>query len=77
MIAFRHFLNEFGNVDAHRAAADAGMILAVQAALGFVDRRFGGIAQGHFLKISAALVGGLGGHGILLHCHIGHVISPS
>ena len=71
-----HFLDEFGNMDAHGAARHAGMVFAVQAALGFVYGRFGGVAQGYFLEILIANLRGLGRHGVLLHRHVGHVTSP-
>ena len=53
--------DELGDVDADGAAGLAGLVLAVDAALGLVHSHLGGVAQSHFLKILVADVGVLGG----------------
>ena len=62
--------DELGDVDADGAAGLAGLIFAVDAALGLVHGHLGGVAQSHFLKILVADVGVLGGHGTLFGVHI-------
>lgn len=43
-IAFGNFRDKVRNMNIDRAAADAGLVLAVEAALGFFDCRFRRIA---------------------------------
>ena len=62
--------DELGDVDADGAAGLAGLVLAVDAALGLVHGHLSGVAQSHFLKILVADVGVLGGHGTLFGVHI-------
>ena len=58
------------DVDAHGAAGLAGLVLAADAALGFVHSHLGSVAQSHFLKVLVADVGVLRGHGALFGVHI-------
>ena len=76
-VALGHMADELGDVDADGAAGLAGLILAVDAALGLVHGHFGGVAQSHFLKILVADVGVLSGHGALFGVHIeSHLTFP-
>ena len=69
-VTLGHMADELGDVDADGAAGLAGLVLAVDAALGLVHGHLGGVAQSHFLKILVADVGVLGGHGTLFGVHI-------
>ncbi len=71
-------LNKGRNVDAHGAGADAGLVLAVQAAARFFDGHLVGIASGDFLENLVAIIGIQRGHGALFEAHIllSHVIQP-
>ena len=76
-VALGHMADELGDVDTDGAAGLAGLILAVDAALGLVHGHFGGVAQSHFLKILVADVGVLSGHGALFGVHIeSHLTFP-
>ena len=65
-VALGHLLDELGNMYHHRAAGHAGLIFAVQAALGLVQGLGFGIPQGNLLKVLVADVGILRGHGVFL-----------
>ena len=71
-ILLSYLTQELGDGNAHRATGDAQRILALQAALGLVHRLLGGVAQGHFLKVTVADIGLLLRHGGLVHLHISH-----
>ncbi len=59
-------LDKAGNVDVDGAAADAGRLLAVEAALGLVQRHLLGVAQGDLGSFCCALGSRLlRGHGVL------------
>ena len=76
-VAIGHMRDELRDVDAHRAAGLAGLVLAVDAALGLVDGHFFGVAQSNFLEVLVADVGVLGGHGALFGIHIeSHLTFP-
>ena len=76
-VSLGHMADELGDVDADGAAGLAGLILAVDAALGLVHGHFGGVAQSYFLKILVADVGVLSGHGALFGVHIeSHLTFP-
>jgi hypothetical protein len=47
-------MDEFGDFDIHRTICNAEWFLALQAALSFFNRQFGGIAQGNFEEVVAA-----------------------
>ena len=51
VIALFDLCNKVRNVNVYRAAADAGLIFAVKAAVCFLPRNLGGITEGNFLKI--------------------------
>ena len=69
--------DELRDVDAHRAAGLAGLVLAVHTALCLVHSHLGGVAQRNFLKVLVADVGVLGGHGALFGIHIeSHLTLP-
>ena len=65
--------DELRDLDLHRAARDAGLVLAVQAALRFFDRHFRRVAERDFVKVLVAHVRRLLGHGHLFRVHIRHV----
>ena len=65
-VAFAHLGNEIGNGDVDGAAAHAGTVLAVEAAVGFLQGDFRRVAQRDFLEIVGADLGLLGGHLVLL-----------
>ena len=83
-IAGGDLLDEFGDVDVHRAAGhaggifaveaagDAGFILAVQAALRFVERHLLGIAERDLIEVFVSDIRILRRHGILCKSHIRH-----
>jgi len=71
-VAFGHVFDEARDVDVHGTALDARRILALQAARGFGDGLFRGVAQGHFLEVAGADGGFLLGHGLsgsFFGCH--------
>ena len=61
------------NLNLYRAAGHAGLVLAVQAALCFLDRHFSGIAERYLFKVFIADVRRLLGHRALVRIHIRHV----
>ena len=62
--------DELGDVDLHGALADAGLVLAVQAAARLLDGHFIGIAGGHLLEHLVAVVRIEGRHGALFQAHV-------
>ena len=68
--------NKFRDADIDRAAFDTQRLLAVQAALCFLDGHLGSIAKGNFLEVLISNVRLLFGHGSLCHRHIRHGILP-
>ena len=64
--------DELRDLDLYRAAGHAGLVLAVQAALCFLDRHFSGIAERYLFKVLIADVRRLLGHRALLWIHIRH-----
>ena len=56
-ILFADFLDEARDIDAHRAARDAGLVRAHQAAVGFAQRFFEVVAASHLLEIGCAHLG--------------------
>ena len=66
IVLFGNFLDEFGDLDVDGAAADAGVILAVEAAGRFVQRLLLGIAQSDLQEVLVADVRVLRGHLVLL-----------
>jgi hypothetical protein len=56
-------LDEARDVDAHRAAPHAGLVGAVQAALGFDQRILEPVAAGHLVEVLDARLRVLLGHG--------------
>ncbi len=76
-IALGDLGNEIRDMYHHGAALHAGLVLAVQAALGLVQSLFLGVAQSDLVKVLVPDVGVLRGHGILLQRHIGHGYSAS
>ena len=71
-IAFLDLADELGDADINGAAADTLGVLALQAAVGFLDSLLGGVAQGDFLKVAGTDLGILLGHGGLLQRHVSH-----
>ena len=65
--------DELRNLNLYRAAGHAGLVLAVQAALCFLDRHFGGVAERYLFEIFIADVRRLLRHRALLRIHIRHV----
>src|SRR5262249_865364 len=63
VILLAELLDEAGDVDAHRAAGNAGLVGAEQAALGFAQRLFHAVAAGHFLEVLRPRRGVLLAHG--------------
>ena len=61
------------NLNLYRAAGHAGLVLAVQAALCFLDRHFSGVAERYLFKVLIADVRRLLGHRALVRIHIRHV----
>ena len=66
--------DELGNADVHRAAADAGMLTAVEAALGLVDGDLLGVAESDLVKVLVAYQRLLLRNGVFRHTHISHVL---
>ena len=69
-------LDELGDLHLHGAARDTGMILAVEAAGGFVERLLLGVAEGDLQEVFVADVGVLRGHLVLFQTHIRHLTGP-
>ena len=67
-----HLGQKVGDGNAHRAAADAGGVLAVDAPLSLVHGLLQGVALGHLQEVVVAHLGVLLGHGGLIHLHISH-----
>ena len=65
--------DELRNLNLYRAAGHAGLVLAVQAALCFLDRHFSGVAERYLFKVLIADVRCLLGHRALVRIHIRHV----
>ena len=61
------------NLNLYRAAGHAGLVLAVQAALCFLDRHFSGVAERYLFEIFIADVRRLLGHRTLFRIHIRHL----
>ena len=68
--------DEVRNRHIHRAALDAGRILAMQAAVSFLHGDFAGVAQRDFLEIRRADVRLLLRHRMLLKTHVRHYRTP-
>ena len=71
-VALGHLGQEVRDGDAHRAAGDAGGVLAVDAPLGLVHGLLQGVAGGYLQKVTAADGSVLLGHRGLGHLHISH-----
>ena len=71
-VAVGHLAQKVGDGDTHRAAADAGTVLAVQAAVGLVHSRAGGVAQRHLFEILDPVGGVLVPHEGPYILHISH-----
>ena len=65
--------DKFRTLDLYRAAGHAGLVLAVQAALCFLDRHFSGVAERYLFKVLIADVRRLLRHRALVRIHIRHV----
>ena len=65
-------VDEFRNVNMHRASRHAGLMLAVQATLGLVHGSGFVIAKGNLLKVAFPLLCRLMGHGMLGRHHVRH-----
>ena len=65
--------DELRDLNLYRAAGHAGLVLAVQAALRFLDRHFSGVAERYLFKILIADVRRLLGHRTLFRIHIRHL----
>ena len=61
-VLLRDLLDEAGDVDAHRAAAHAGLVGALEAALGLDQRVFEPVADGDLVEVLRARLGRLLGH---------------
>ena len=75
-LALLNMRDEVRNRHIHRAALDAGRILAMQAAVSFLHGDFAGIAQRDFLEIRRADVRLLLRHRMLLKTHVRHYRTP-
>ena len=64
--------DELRNLNLYRTAGHAGLVLAVQAALCFLDRHFSGVAERYLFKVLIADVRRLLRHRALLRIHIRH-----
>ena len=71
-IALDDEADKIGDMHLHGTAADAGLMAAAEAPLGLLLGHLPGIALGHLPEIMDALLGRLGGHGMLFRIHIGH-----
>ena len=65
--------DELRNLNLYRTAGHAGLVFAVQAALCFLDRHFGGVAKRYLFKVLIADVRRLLRHRALVRIHIRHV----
>ena len=65
-----YLADKAGDVDAHGAAVYAGLVLAVEAALGLAHSHLLGVTQGNLVKIVIADLGILAGHGAFFRIHI-------
>ncbi len=54
VVLFRDLLDEGGNVDAHRAAAHARLVGALQAPVGLAQRHLHGVPDGDLLEVARA-----------------------
>ena len=70
IVLLHDLLNKLGNTHVDGAAVHAGMVLAVQAAGGLVQRLLLGVAQRHLEEILVADIGILRGHLVLVQTHI-------
>ena len=75
-IAFRDLGDEAGDIDINRAARAAGVVFALQAALGFGHGHLGGVAERDFLEVFVADVRVLARHRAFFGVHVGHLIQP-
>ena len=66
--------DELGDTDVHRAAVDAGMLTAVEAALGLVNGDLLGVAESDLVKVLVAYQRLLLRNGVFGHTHISHVL---
>ena len=71
-LALSNQSDELRNLNLYRTAGHAGLVLAVQAALCFLDRHFSGVAERYLFKVLIADVRCLLGHRALLRIHIRH-----
>ena len=71
-VALGDVLDEAGNINFNGAAAAAGVVLALQAALGLVHGHLLGVAKGDLFKVFVADVRLLAGHGALFRIHVRH-----
>src|SRR5699024_5038331 len=76
-VALGHLGDELRDANIHRAAAHAGLVLAVEAAAGLLHGHLGSVAQRDLLEVMVAYIGVLLRHGDLLQTHIRHCISLS
>ena len=65
-IAFGDLSDKFGDMDLDGTSADTRVVFAIQAAFGFIDGLFGGIAKGDLFEVFIAHVRCLGRHRIFL-----------
>ena len=65
-IAFGDLRDKFGDMDLDGTSADTRVVFAIQAAFGFIDGLFGGIAEGDLFEVFIAHVRCLGRHRIFL-----------
>ncbi len=72
-LTFRYELDKLRNPYVHRAAGNAGLMLAVEATLGFVDGHGLVVALRHLVEILIAHVRRLLARGQLRHSHVRHV----
>ena len=75
-IALGDLCDKFRDTDVDRTALNALRLLALHAALCFVDGHLSGVAQGDFFKILIADVRVLLRHRSFRHLHISHCSSP-
>ena len=76
IIPFLDLLDEGGDMDLHGATLHAGHVFAVEAAGRLIQGDLLGIAQGYFVEVFIPHVRLLGGHGVFIQTHIGHVTVP-
>ena len=70
VVLLHDLCDEFGDAHVDGTAVHAGMVLAVQAAGGLVQRLLLGVAQRHLEEILVADIGILRGHLVLVQTHI-------